>query len=107
VESCPQGLLQMREPFSEVRGVPDRSKGLSGEPQAEQGSIAKRWLRRTGANVKGRIESRGVELVYPVARGRARWDRKVLLGLALGVDVAGLRGWWQHWSLILRQSNVK
>jgi hypothetical protein len=27
---------------------------------------AKRWSRRTGASVKGRIESRGVELVYPV-----------------------------------------
>jgi hypothetical protein len=31
-----------------------------------QGSIAKRWSRRTGATVEGRIESRGVELIYPV-----------------------------------------
>jgi hypothetical protein len=29
-------------------------------------SIAKRWSRRTGASVKGRIESRGVGLIYPV-----------------------------------------
>ena len=34
--------------------------------EGKQGSIAKRWSRRTGAQVKGRIESRGVGLVYPV-----------------------------------------
>ena len=34
--------------------------------EGEQGSIAKRWSRRTGAAVEGKIESRGVELVYPV-----------------------------------------
>jgi len=34
--------------------------------EGQQGSIAKRWSRRTGAQVKGKIESRGVELIYPV-----------------------------------------
>ena len=34
--------------------------------EGKQGSIAKRWSRRTGASVEGRIESRGVELIYPV-----------------------------------------
>jgi len=34
--------------------------------EGKQGSIAKRWSRRTGAQVKGRIESRGVGLVCPV-----------------------------------------
>jgi len=31
-----------------------------------QGSIAKRWSRRTRRYVGGKIESRGVKLVYPV-----------------------------------------
>jgi len=34
--------------------------------EGEQGSIAKRWSRRTGRNVGGRIEFRGVRQVYPV-----------------------------------------
>jgi len=34
--------------------------------EGEQGSIAKRWSRRTGRNVEGRIEFRGVRQVYPV-----------------------------------------
>ena len=34
--------------------------------EGQQGSIAKRWSRRTGAQVEGKIESRGVGLVYPV-----------------------------------------
>jgi hypothetical protein len=42
-------------------------------------AIAKRWSRRTGANVEGRIESRGVELIYPVggepgARARSAYN---------------------------------
>jgi hypothetical protein len=36
-------------------------------PLMTRGSIAKRWSRRTGRSVKGKIESRGVGLVYPVA----------------------------------------
>jgi len=31
-----------------------------------QGSTAKRWSRRTGSKVKGRIEFRGVKSIYPV-----------------------------------------
>jgi len=34
--------------------------------EGEQGSIAKRWSRRTGRNVEGRIEFRGVRQVCPV-----------------------------------------
>jgi len=34
--------------------------------EGQWGSIAKRWSRRTGNPVKGRIESRSVELIYPV-----------------------------------------
>jgi hypothetical protein len=42
-------------------------------------SVAKRWSRRTGANDKGRIESRGVEQIYPVggepgARARSAYN---------------------------------
>src|SRR5262249_22072037 len=40
--------------------------GLQNLKEGKQGSIAKRWSRRTGASVKGKIESRGVGLVYPV-----------------------------------------
>ena len=36
------------------------------ERKAGRGSIAKCWSRRTGRPVEGRIESRGVTLVYPV-----------------------------------------
>ena len=34
--------------------------------EGKQGSIAKRWSRRTRSDVEGRIEFRGVGLVYPV-----------------------------------------
>jgi hypothetical protein len=34
--------------------------------EGERGSIAKRWSRRTRSDVEGRIEFRGVGLVYPV-----------------------------------------
>jgi ribosomal protein L2 len=34
--------------------------------EGKQGSIAKRWSRRTGTSVGGKIESRGVGLIYPV-----------------------------------------
>jgi len=34
--------------------------------EGQQGSVAKRWSRRTRAPVEGKIESRGVALVYPV-----------------------------------------
>jgi len=34
--------------------------------EGQQGSIAKRWLRRTRATVEGKIESRGVGQVFPV-----------------------------------------
>jgi len=34
--------------------------------EGQQGSAAKRWSRRTRAQVEGKIESRGVGLVYPV-----------------------------------------
>jgi len=34
--------------------------------EGSQGSIAKRWSRRTRRFVEGRIEFRGVKLIYPV-----------------------------------------
>ncbi len=55
-------------PVGAESGAQARSHAAS-QDAMQRGSArvkAKRWLRRTRTQVKGRIESRGVELVYPV-----------------------------------------
>ena len=49
-----------------VRGSSKITFTSQEEEEGQQGSIAKRWSRRTGASVEGKIESRGVGLIYPV-----------------------------------------
>ena len=49
-----------------VRGSSEVTFRLQNPKEGKQGSIAKCWSRRTGTHVKGKIESRGVELIYPV-----------------------------------------
>ena len=42
-----------------------------------KGRVVKRWLRRTGKSVKGEIESRGVESVFPVGGEPGAQARKI------------------------------
>ena len=53
-------------PVGAASGTQAKSPDCESEKEGEQGSIAKRWSRRTGTTVEGKIESRGVELVCPV-----------------------------------------
>jgi hypothetical protein len=49
-----------------VRGSSKVTFLLRNGTEGKQGSIAKRWSRRTGTTAEGKIESRGVELICPV-----------------------------------------
>ena len=62
--------------------------------EGEQGSIAKRWSRRTGRNVEGRIEFRGVRQVCPVGGkpgARAKIARRARKGSSESRSSEGLK----------------